>query len=108
MSDSSLFMKWSAGCKDTGAYGISHGDTFHCGLRNYSEPFPCPNGLPIDRRLPRDVAWHRERIGKARKFAIEYSKEIRIREAAELLKPKQIEEDIKEIREWLTSVFTVR
>jgi hypothetical protein len=38
--------------------------------------------------------------------AAEYSREIRIRVIAAKIEPKQVEEDIKEIRQWLTSLFS--
>jgi hypothetical protein len=71
----------------------------------YDQVFPCPNGLGIDYRAPQECWSYRERVAKARRDAMEHDKEIRIREAAGELKPKQIEEDIQEIREWLISVF---
>lgn len=107
MSDGiAAFVRWQSGCRELEGYGISHGDTFYRGFRDYEQPYPCPNGFPIVKTLPSECEAHQRRIAKAKREIEEFSKEFRIREAAGLIKPKQVEEDIKDIKEWLRSLFT--
>ena len=46
---------------------MTHGDGHHLGLRDYNQPYPCPNGLPIDLRQPRDCEHWRQRVTKAKR-----------------------------------------
>lgn len=107
MSDGvAAFMRWQAGCYDTGGYGIADSDNFYCGSRNYEQPYPCPNGLPIVTTPLSECEGHQRRIAKAKRDIEEFSREFRIREAAGLIKPKQVEEDVRSIKEWLKSLFS--
>lgn len=49
------------------AHGMTAGDSMHLGLRDYVEPYPCPNGLPIDMRKPGDCEPWRKRVEKAKR-----------------------------------------
>ena len=64
MSDHSRFAAWQAGCRDLKGYGQSHSDTFYLGNRDYVQPFPCPNGLPVIDTSPSDCEVFQRRISK--------------------------------------------
>jgi hypothetical protein len=104
MSTLSEFVRWDAGCSfhsqnlcDSGMRGW-HFD--------YVQPYPCPNGLGVINTEPGESEAWKRRIERARMDAAEYSAEIRIRVIAGKIEPKQVEEDIKEIKQWLTSLFS--
>jgi hypothetical protein len=71
MSQYTDFLRWQSGCRSFFAvdHGCTAGDSSHQGSRSYTEPFPCPNGLPIDTRAPQEVEWYRERVARARRDA---------------------------------------
>lgn len=105
MSRTTYHWRWSSGIIDCGGYGVTNGDTFHLGMRNYDSAMPCPNGLPVVNRKPSEVPCLRERTEKARKFIEEHSREIRVREAAFIISIPQVEEDLKDIKLWLQQMF---
>lgn len=80
MSQYTDFLRWQSGCRSF--FGVDHGctagDSFHQGSRSYTEPFPCPNGLPLDTRKPQEVEWYRERVAKARRDADLFDREKRM------------------------------
>jgi len=67
MSILSDWIRWEASCRTRRGSGITAGDTMHCGLGEYDSLRPCPNGIPIDKRLPGDAEWWRERVERARR-----------------------------------------
>ena len=67
MSEYSRFLSWDRRCSDRGPFGMTAGDSMHLGLRDYNQPYPCPNGLPIDMRLPGECEHWRRRIEKAKR-----------------------------------------
>jgi hypothetical protein len=67
MSEYSRFLSWDARCRDRGSYGMTAGDSMHLGLRDYNQPYPCPNGLPLDARQPGDCEHWRRRVEKAKR-----------------------------------------
>ena len=67
MSEYSKFYAWDRRCSDRGSFGMTAGDSMHLGLRDYNQPYPCPNGLPIDMRLPGECEHWRKRIEKAKR-----------------------------------------
>ena len=67
MSEYSKFNAWNHGCVDRGSFGMTAGDSMHLGARDYNQPYPCPNGLPIDMRLPGECEHWRKRIEKAKR-----------------------------------------
>ncbi len=67
MSEYSRFLSWDRRCSDRGSFGMTAGDSMHLGLRDYNQPYPCPNGLPIDMRLPGECEHWRRRIEKAKR-----------------------------------------
>ena len=46
----------------------------HHGLADYTEPWPCPNGLPIDTRKPGESPQWRVRIERARRDIAEWNR----------------------------------
>ena len=68
MSEYSKFYAWDRRCVDRGSYGMTPGDSMHLGARDYNQPYPCPNGLPLDMRLPGECEHWRMRIEKAKRF----------------------------------------
>lgn len=104
MSDYSRFISWYAWCRDRGGYGMTPGDCWHLGLRDYNQPFPCPNGLPIDTREPQDCEPWRNRIEKAKRDIETHKSEQRVSELAEELTDEQILSDIGAIRKWARSL----
>jgi len=102
MSSTSQFISWEAGC------------TYHpqnlceSGMRawhfDYSQPYPCPNGLGIDHRSPRDVPLIVARIAKARKDSDDWAAQCRVRCAADEITIDELSHDIEEIRKWAQSL----
>ena len=80
MSQYTDFLRWQSGCRSFFAvdHGCTDGDSFHQGSRSYTEPFSCPNGLPIDTRAPQVVEWYRHRVAKARRDADLFDREKRM------------------------------
>lgn len=67
MSSVAEFIRWDTRCRNVPAHGVTAGDTFYLGLRDYVEPYPCPNGLPLDtRELSEIPAWN-DRVAKAKR-----------------------------------------
>jgi hypothetical protein len=66
MSEYSRFLAWDRRCIDRGSYGMTSGDSMALGLRDYNQPYPCPNGLPLDARQPGDCEHWRNRVAKAK------------------------------------------
>lgn len=91
MSDYSRHISWLARCTDRGAYGITAGDSLHCGFHDYNQLHPCPNGLPIDTRQPQDVQPWRDRVEKAKRDIENWNTEI-LMESVEWT-----DEDLKEL-----------
>ena len=67
MSEYSKFYAWDRRCSDRGSFGMTAGDSMHLGARDYNQPYPCPNGLPLDMRLPGECEHWRRRIEKAKR-----------------------------------------
>ena len=67
MSEYSKFYAWDRRCSDRGSFGMTAGDSMHLGARDYNQPYPCPNGLPLDMRLPGECEHWRKRIEKAKR-----------------------------------------
>jgi hypothetical protein len=89
---------------DRGSYGMTHGDGHHLGLRDYNQPYPCPNGLPIDTRRPGDCEHWRKRVDKAKRD-IEHSRFwAGVQSCAEEFTDEQIFEDLEIIRTWARSL----
>jgi hypothetical protein len=67
MSEYSKFLSWDRRCIDRGSFGMTAGDSMHLGARDYNQPYPCPNGLPLDMRLPGECEHWRRLIEKAKR-----------------------------------------
>jgi hypothetical protein len=67
VSEYSKFYAWDRRCSDRGSFGMTAGDSMHLGLRDYNQPYPCPNGLPLDMRLPGECEHWRKRVEKAKR-----------------------------------------
>lgn len=83
MSSDSAFHRWLTRCNDRGGYGATSGDSYWLGMRDYNQPFPCPNGLPVDTRKPHEVPAWRERIERARQFISDCGEQSRIEAMAD-------------------------
>jgi hypothetical protein len=97
MSEYSQFIAWAARCTDRPGYGMTPGDTMHLGLRDYNEPYPCPNGLPIDTRQPGDCEHWQRRVKKAQAFIEQWNSDQRVVLLAESITDEQFEV-------WLTAI----
>lgn len=78
MSEHSRYLAWDARCRDRGSYGMTAGDSLHLGLRDYNQPYPCPNGLPLDARLPGECEHWRRRVEKARRDIDLFDREMKL------------------------------
>lgn len=76
MSSVAAWIRWDARCRNMPAHGMTAGDTYHLGLRDYVEMYPCPNGLPIDYRQPADVPAWVDRVDKAKRDIEKHRREI--------------------------------
>ena len=86
------------------AHGVTAGDTYWLGLRDYVPPYPCPNGLPIDHRQPADVPAWNDRVAKAMRDIEKHKSEQRVQLLAETIPDEQIFSEIEVIREWARSL----
>jgi hypothetical protein len=58
------------------AHGVTAGDTYYLGLRDYVAMYPCPNGLPIDCSKPADVPAWNDRVARAKRDIDRHHREI--------------------------------
>ena len=86
------------------AHGVTAGDTYYLGLRDYVEMYPCPNGLPIDYRQPAEVQSWVDRIAKAKLDIEQHKSEQRVQLLAEQLTDETIFLEIEAIRQWARSL----
>lgn len=102
MPSPSMWLRWIAGCRN--APGQSHratGDEFHQGNSGgYTEPFPCPNGLPIDRRAPDQVPAWRKRIEKAKLWSAMCQASAERDELAENLTDDDVHNALERLIKW--------
>lgn len=100
MSTVAEFIKWDDGCR------FHSRNMSETGLRgwhfDYNQPYPCPNGLPVDTRSPSECEEWRTRVAEAIQFMKRHSAEIDVREMAQNIPEEKIVDDIKEIKAWLT------
>ena len=83
MSEYSRFLSWDRRCSDRGSFGMTAGDSMHLGARDYNQPYPCPNGLPIDMRLLGECEHWRRRIEKAKRDIETWNRDIAIQQRSE-------------------------
>jgi hypothetical protein len=100
MSEYSRFLAWDRRCIDRGSYGMTSGDSMALGLRDYNQPYPCPNGLPLDARQPGDCEHWRKRVAKAKLFITDWDKENRVRSVADSITDEEILLEIEIVRQW--------
>jgi hypothetical protein len=86
------------------AHGVTAGDTYYLGLRDYVEMYPCPNGLPIDYREPADVRAWNDRVAKAKRDIEKHKSEQRVQLLADELTDETILSEIEAIRLWARSL----
>jgi len=67
------------------AHGVTAGDTYYLGLRDYVEMYPCPNGLPIDYSKPADSPAWVDRVARAKRDIENNRCRWAIRDAAEAI-----------------------
>jgi hypothetical protein len=94
------FLRWQSGCRSFFSvdHGCTAGDSYHQGSRSYAEPFPCPNGLPIDTRAPQEVEWYRERVARAKADIEAFDRTTAIRDAAEAITDEEFDVWFEAIR----------
>ena len=100
MSDYSRYLTWDRRCRDRGAFGMTAGDSLYLGLRDFNEPYPCPNGMPLDTRKPGDCEHWRRRVAKAKRDIEDWNRDIAITRAAEAITDEDLELFISEIRKF--------
>lgn len=83
MSITTDHVRWYAGIRDYGGYGLTHGDTVHQGKRNYDSVLPCPNGLEVRDTKPREHEAWRRRVDKARSDIATHTEHIEWRKHVE-------------------------
>ena len=76
MSSVAAWIRWESRCRNMPAHGMTAGDTYYLGLRDYVEMYPCPNGLPIDHRQPAEVPAWNARVAKAKRDRDRHQREI--------------------------------
>jgi len=104
MSIVAAWIRWESRCRSMPAHGMTAGDTYYLGLRDYVEHYPCPNGLPIDYRQPADVPAWNDRVAKARRDIEKHKSEQRVQLLAEQLTDETIFSEIEAIRQWARSL----
>ena len=76
MSSVAAWIRWESRCRNMPAHGVTNGDTYYLGLRDYVEMYPCPNGLPIDHRQPAEVPAWNARVAEAKRDISRHQREI--------------------------------
>jgi hypothetical protein len=96
MSEYSRFVAWESRCRDSTAYGMTAGDTFWGGLRDYTEPYPCPGSLALPGPgVGMDCEPYRRRIEKAKREIAESQSMNRVMEMAAALRPSVVKAFLK-------------
>lgn len=104
MSIGAAFARWHAGIVDRRGYGMTAGDTFWQGKRDYDSRYPCPNGLGVRNTAPSDHEAWRERVDRARRDVAGHQRDIRVQELAAAISISDILKDIEAIRTWAHSL----
>jgi hypothetical protein len=104
MSSVAEWIRWEARCRNMPAHGVTAGDTYYLGLRDYVEMYPCPNGLPIDHKQPAEVPAWNDRVAKAKRDIQKHKSEQRVQLLAEQLSNETLRKDIEAIRIWANSL----
>ncbi len=104
MSLGAAWIRWDSRCRNMPAHGMTNGDTYYLGLRDYVEMYPCPNGLPIDHRKPAEVPAWNDRVDKAKRDIEKHRSEQRVQLLAEQLTDETIISEIEVIRTWARSL----
>jgi hypothetical protein len=86
------------------AHGVTDGDTYYLGLRDYVEMYPCPNGLPIDHRQPAEVPAWNDRVAKAKQDIEKHKSEQRVQLLAESISVDEVKKGIKVLKAWANSL----
>jgi hypothetical protein len=104
MSEYSHFVAWDARCRDCGSYGMTSGDSRYLGLTDYNQPYPCPNGLPIDLRQPADCEHWRRRVDKARRDIERWNSDQRVELLAETVSLDEVRKGLEVLKAWANSL----
>jgi hypothetical protein len=104
MSSVAAWIRWDARCRNMPAHGMTAGDTYHLGLRDYVEMYPCPNGLPIDHRQPADVAAWNDRVAKAKRDIEKHRSEQRVQLLAETISIDDVRKGLEVLKTWANSL----
>ena len=104
MSSVAAFIRWDSRTRNMPAHGVTAGDTYHLGLRDYVEMYPCPNGLPIDNRRPADVPAWNDRVAKAKRDSEKHSSEQRVQLLAESISIEDVRKGLEVLRSWANSL----
>jgi hypothetical protein len=91
VSEYSRFLAWDRRCIDRGSYGMTSGDSMALGLRDYNQPYPCPNGLPIDTRQPGECEHWRKLVSKAKQDIERWNSDQRVERLAEAITEEQLD-----------------
>lgn len=95
MSLVAAWIRWESRCRNMPSHGMTAGDTYHLGLRDYVEMYPCPNGLPIDHRKPAEVPAWVDRVAKAKRDIERDQIRFRVRDMAAALRPSVVRAFLK-------------
>jgi hypothetical protein len=104
MSSPAAWIRWDARCRNMPAHGVTAGDTYYLGLRDYVEMYPCPNGLPIDHRHPAEVPAWSDRIAKAKRDIEQHKSEQRVKLLAESISVDEVKKGIEVLKAWANSL----
>ena len=89
------WIRWDARCRNMPSHGMTAGDTYYLGLRDYVEMYPCPNGLPIDYRQPAEVPAWNDRVARAKRDIERDQIRFRVRDMAAALRPSVVRAFLK-------------
>jgi hypothetical protein len=95
MSLVAAWIRWDARCRNMPAHGMTNGDTYYLGLRDYVEMYPCPNGLPIDHRKPAEVSAWVDRVARAKRDIEKHRIGFRVQDMAAALRPSVVRAFLK-------------
>jgi hypothetical protein len=83
---------------------MTSGDSRYLGLTDYNQPYPCPNGLPIDLRQPADCEHWRRRVDKARRDIERWNSDQRVELLAETVSLDEVKKGLEVLKAWANSL----
>ena len=99
------FNRWDAGCWNYPNQHLTGAEFLYGGIADYGQPYPCPNGLPLDTRSPGEHPGMRRHIEKARRDIEEHKQHIEWIDTVEAAHVEWPSESVSELRAFISEVM---